>query len=146
MLLEAKLKCDGVCEDEKHGHVLWRRVGGGGGGGCLPALTQHSSSMKDYSCCPCFRQPFLLCNHGDVTFHHGFIGLRVCICIFWPQQHTLRHTPTPTCLRSLASFLLSSPTAQDDPGNKAHTCFWTHLKNKPWSLSLSLSWTHSQIQ
>lgn len=73
---------------------------GGGGGGYLPALTQHSSSMKDYSCGPCIRkvcfsQPFLLRNHGDMTFQHGFIG--VCICILW-RPNSSTSTPNPSCV------------------------------------------------
>lgn len=62
----------------------------------------HSTlpQWKNYSCWPCLRQPFLLCNRGDVTFHHGFIGLHVCICILWrPHSSTYCVThQTPTCL------------------------------------------------
>lgn len=95
------------------GHMLLRRVGreGGGGrwgrrgGGYLPALTQHSPSMKEKSCEPCIRklcfcQPSMLCNHGDVTFPHGFIGVRVCICILWRPNSSRRcvTNQAQTCL------------------------------------------------
>lgn len=122
---------DSVREDEEHSHMLLRRVGGGWGGGYLPALTQHSSSVKDYLCGPCIRklcfsQPFLLCNHGDVTFQHGFIE----VCAFYGGPIAARTASHTKPWRSHQNFIfesfawlsssLSSTAAQDEIRKQSH--------------------------